>query len=275
MNSLKSRRRWTALKAVSALVIALLASSAAQADIILNMTAGSGTTSGFINGALFQVFDGQSAGSGVRHSFVRINPGGSPTAGAQSEGYNTDARPLEFDENNSHVFTHSLPLAAVPIVTIGGIQYREFLLDINQSGTSPNLSVQDIEIYMTNNPNATGYPGGLGTLIYDLEAGMAGNRIDLTFFQGSGAEDMFAYIPNSLFVGGTNVILYSRFGTSATEPGFINNDGFEEWAVRLPAGVPPPSPVPAPPAIVLFGVGAIGLGGYRAWRRRGQVVSSS
>ena len=57
--------------------------------------------SGTIGGAIFQQGDTQPAGSGVIHSFVRIHGLGNVF---QEQGYNTDARPLQFDENSSPTF---------------------------------------------------------------------------------------------------------------------------------------------------------------------------
>src|SRR5262245_52952653 len=52
-----------------------------------------------------------------------------------SQGYNTDARPVQFDESTT--LTQSLLLTSVPIVTINMVAYREFILDINQLTTDP------------------------------------------------------------------------------------------------------------------------------------------
>src|SRR5438067_1440064 len=50
--------------------------------------------SGWINGAAFVQNTTQPTGSGVMHSFVRVQ-----SNDAIEQGYNTDARPLQFDEN--------------------------------------------------------------------------------------------------------------------------------------------------------------------------------
>src|SRR5262249_35951199 len=81
---------------------------------------------GTIGGAIFQQSTPQPTGTGVIRSFVRVQ-GHSDV----EQGYNTDARPLQFDENNSPQFTRSLQLGFVPRVVIKGVAYREFLLDIN------------------------------------------------------------------------------------------------------------------------------------------------
>ena len=189
--------------------------------------------SGSIDGAIFRQFDAQPTGTGFIDSFVRLQAKG---AGAQVEqGFNTDARPLQFDENKSPQFTRSLKLSDVPEVDIGGILYREFLLDINQKSSQPFLSLDALRIYVGSAGNLTGLdpsPGGelAGlTAVYDLDTG--GDhwvKLDARLSHGSGSGDMLLYVPSSYFGSDPNayVYLYSRFGDH-----FMANAGFEEWAV--------------------------------------------
>ena len=69
-------------------------------------TAGS---SGYIGDAYFLQVDPQPTGSGFIKPFVRLSSNQEVV-----QGYNTDSRPLEFDENNSPVFTRSLLLNDAP-----------------------------------------------------------------------------------------------------------------------------------------------------------------
>ena len=188
--------------------------------------------SGTLNSAIFQQTSVQPTGSGVIHSFVRLNPGGNV---AVEQGYNTDARPLQYDENNSPVFTRSLQLTESPIVTINGVAYREFLLDINQKSSSPLLSLDELRIYVGNAPNLFGYDPNTQQLaglnpVYDLDAG-GDNYVLLNarLSHGSGSGDMFFYVPDAQLTqaGGSYVYLYSKFGVTVA-----GNGGFEEWAVR-------------------------------------------
>jgi hypothetical protein len=177
------------------------------------------------------------------------------------QGYNTNARPLQFDENSSPVFTRALQLSAVPIVMIGGVAYREFLLDINQTGTAPLLTLHELQIVVGNTDKPEAATVGAGgtlnfgsqaSLVYDMDANSGGDsqvELDYNLNSGSGSGDMFAYIADSLFVGGTYVTLYSKFG-----PVQPNNDGFEEWAVRTPTIIPPATPVPAGIVILASGL---------------------
>ena len=230
-----------AVVSLAALCLSAVPVRAAMYDLT---TVGASAT---INGAYFIEASAASTGTGVIQSFVRIQASG------DEEGYNTDARPLEFDENSSATFTHSLLLNSVPIVNLGGTDYREFLLDINQTHNNPLLSLDKIEIYQASAGNLTGYPA-LGTKIYDLDTGEDNwIKLDYSLNSGSGSGDMFAYIPSSLF-DGDYVYLYSKFGTSIP-----SNDGFEEWAVRTAAEPPPVVPVPGAVLLGLLGLCAAGL----------------
>jgi hypothetical protein len=204
-----------------------LALSAATLDLTTRGSAG------MINGAIFSQFDAQPTGTGVIDSFVRLQ---TPNAKATVEqGYNTDGRPLQFDENKSPQFTRSLTLGEVPLVNFGGVLYREFLLDINLKSSQPYLSLDELRLYVGDAPNLTGYDPATGKLaglspIYDMDAGGVDNwvKLDYRLNSGSGAGDMLLYIPDQLFGSSgsaANIYLYSKFGVN-----FAGNSGFEEWA---------------------------------------------
>lgn len=226
------------------------AASATTVDLTLG-SAGDGS----INDALFQWTAEQPTGTGVIQPFVRIQANGF------EQGYNTDADPVPFD-GKPGLWTHSLLLSAVPVVNVGGTDYLQFLLDINQVNSQDNhyLTMNAFQIYLgaTGAQNTTTV-SELGTLIYDMGAG---NKVELDYDlnPGSGAGDMYAYIPTSLIFGDNPFLyLYSAFGT----PNFASNDGFEEWAV---VGEPTP-PIPEPGTIMLLGIGFLSLAIYGKRRR--------
>jgi hypothetical protein len=182
-------------------------------------------------GAFFQQVDPQSTGTGVIDPFVRLQATGT------EQGYNTDYRPLEFDEKTDATFTHSLKLSAIPQEKIDGVWYRKFLLDVNETLPGKLLSLDQLQISTAPSTktlhgySADGTYGGQATPRYDLDgAGDTSVLLNYALNHGSGSGDMFAYVPDSTFAGlngnNTYVYLYSRFGDTAP-----SDAGFEEWAV--------------------------------------------
>jgi hypothetical protein len=203
---------------------------------MLDLTA-AGTISSFTgDAAVFQQSSPQPTGTGHISSFVRLQTPGAGTS--QQQGYNTDARPLQYDQNNSPQFTRGLLLSDVPEVNLGGREYRQFLLDINQKSSQPYLSLDELRFYVGNSGSLNNYDPATKTLsglapVYDMAASAAPGdpnwvKLDARNSHGSGSGDMFLYIPSELFGGGPSsyVYLYSKFGQN-----FMANAGFEEWAV--------------------------------------------
>ena len=225
-------------------------------DLVNNQT-------GSANGALFYRADFQSAGTGVIDPFVRIQHDNGPSNNGHSgngieQGYNTSGRPVQYDElTDQH--THDLTFGEVPLVTIEGTTYLQFILDINEpnGGTQSLLSLDQIHIYTSATGSQTGLENTLGMLRYSLGAFDNDNTVTLDYNlnSGSGQGDMTLYVPLANFAGAIAsdfIYLYSHFG--GLDADHRTGDGFEEWAVL--------SPVPAPGALALLGIAGI-LGGRR------------
>lgn len=185
----------------------------------------------------------QPTGTGYIRSFVRVQ--GPASGGSTEHGYNTDARPLQFDENSSPVFTRHITVADVPVVTQNGVKYREFLLDINQKSSASKLSMDEFRIFVGDQPNLKGYDAATKTLagksaIFDVDSkGDVSVVLDARLNNGSGSGDMTILVPDAAFTGttlGTYVYLYSKFGGVHSA-----NGGFEEWAVKSGTPVAPPT----------------------------------
>ncbi len=234
---------------IAGVVIASAFATPAMATLVDLVT----NTTGAAAGALFYRADFQPAGTGVINSFVRVqhangpsNNGHSPTG--EEQGYNTSGRPVQYDELTDPNYTRNLTLGQIPTVTIAGVSYLQFLLDINEpnGGTQKLLSLDQVKIYSNTVGSLTGLETTLGTLRWNLSASLDNPNaviLDYSLNSGSGQGDMQMYVPKSNFAGVAStdfVYLYSYFGHYMPTD-YQTGDGFEEWAVGTPTVVPEPS----------------------------------
>jgi hypothetical protein len=244
------------MKRTGLALVALCAAAGGATANIVDLTAP--MSQGMIGGVIFETSDFRAGGTGIINSFVRVS-----SNNAVVQGYNTSGRPVAFDENTSPNFTRNLTFGEVPVRVINGVEYKEFLLDINQMGAAPLISLDKVQIYTSSiGSQTTSNVSSLGALVYDMDASKDSYvKLDYNLGTGSGQGDMRMYVPVSAFgsaTAGTFVYLYSMFGQN-----FANNDGFEEWAV-LDAG----PVVPLPPSVWAGGASLIGIGLVRSVRRR-------
>ncbi|HZY84692.1 MAG TPA: SdrD B-like domain-containing protein [Gemmataceae bacterium] len=190
---------------------------------------------GAFNGALFQQANPQPAGNGVVHAFLRIQSHGDTV----EQGYNTDARAVQFDQKKDLTFTRSLLASDVPQVNVGGVAYSEFMLNINQNQSSPLLSLDELRLYVGNAPNLANYDPTAHTLggqsaVYDMGAGNS-VLLNSALAPGTGKGDMYLLVPSQLLqsAGNPYVYLYSKLGATA---GAGANGGFEQWSTTAVAG---------------------------------------
>ena len=135
-------------------------------------------------------------------------------------------------------------LNSIPIKVIGGIEYFEIRLDLNErnGGTNGNVDLNALKIF-TGGLNA-GTGGSIVdtvaelnalTLRYDLDATNGGNTIHLfDSNSGSGTDDYSILIPVSKFAGANFATDYFYlFAQLGTTPGIYNADGgFEEFNLQ-------------------------------------------
>jgi hypothetical protein len=209
---------------------------------------------GMINGARFETSDYRQASVGTVNSFVRIQANGT------ERGYNTSGSNLPFNDIASG--TRDLTFGEVPTRNINGVDYKEFVLNINQSSSNPLLSLDRVQIFKsgTGGQTTTNVPS-LGAMVYDMDAG-ANSTVELDYSVNSGDPngDMRFYVPVSYFGSinsGTYLYLYSEWG----DPN-ASNEGYEQW------GVQNPSVVPLPTSAIAGLSGLAGLALLRVARRR-------
>lgn len=165
------------------------------------------------------------------YTFLRIEslPGIST-----SEGYNIDGSLVKSQNPENQQLSHSLKLSDVPIVNIGGKDYREFILEISEPGkTKANsdltkIVLEKLQIFLGNAPNLANYPtfNGKAGKIFELDQ----HSVLLQDINPDrGGHDYFVYISNIFFTDSNKgakkyIYLFSKFSDA---------EGRDvEWAVR-------------------------------------------
>jgi hypothetical protein len=232
------------------------------------------------SGFIVRYVDTQPAGTGNIDPFVRIQ------AGTTESGFNTSVNSPPLDDKAGN-WTHALQFGSIPLVTIGGVSYREFLLDVNQDGNGP-LSLNQVQIFSSS--------ADLGSSTFSLTAATSSSNALISFVanstslfqmsslstsstrsyevispsgQGSGTGNMYLDIPNSAFGNlnaSTYITLFSQFGNP---PGTLaSNDGFEEWTLQGPGGGGNVGAVPEPASIAVWGIVSGLAAGAASWRKQ-------
>jgi len=256
----RGRGRRFGVATVAGGALAILAATVALA-VIVDLTNQGDVEK--IDEAIYRSYNPADAtGSGTFDAFVRISAN-APVV----EGYNTDYRPLQYDENNAPGFTRSYRLSNVPLVNDPDYPgaYREFQLDINQTAGNAIYSLDEVEVYLTENPSISGHPfptdpsnENYAEKVYELDkigedaTGQNSVQLNYNLAAGSGQRDMILRIPSASFMTGLGddpactyagpppagadcdvfIVLYSRFGGDIEDLAG-NDDGFEEWGVEL------------------------------------------
>ena len=263
------------LKVLGAAAVAAFLSAASASAEVCDLTTDGSSCGPIFNGAIFGEVSPQPTGTGYVDSFLRIQHNGT------EQGYNTSARPFQYDQKEPIEYTHDIQLKDIPVVTIDGVEYREFYLDINEANSDGKelLSLDELRIYLSPTGEVSGYNpnnkklDGLSA-IYDMDGGLPKGQdnwivLNYSLNSGSGSGDMVAYIPNSLFTGSSEqyVYLYSKFGLqSGMEADDGSDAGFEEWWLKE-ADPGDDVTVPEPATLLLFGA-ALGFGVGRRWLNR-------
>jgi hypothetical protein len=193
------------------------------------------------------------------NTFLQIEPLNKTST---RQGYNTDSFVVKLDAGKKLPISHSLKLNDVPIVNIGGTDYREFVLTINEIGktnANPDIAkivLEKLEIFLGNSADLTNYPNfkGRAAKIFDIQP----NTVVLQDINSeNGSHDYFVYINNTFFTEANKaakdqqyVYLFSQFSDA--------EGGAQSWSVRK---LKRSSVIPAIPAGAGGGAGGEILGG--------------
>jgi len=230
--------------------------------------------SAVLDGGIFQV-PGSNApvvGTGVLNPFVRIQEtanGSTLKSNGIEAGFNTGASVkntgiktgtlLDDHDNGNTNWNHAIQLGDLCKVTVNGIDYYQFSLDINEQGNTTNsgLSLDEFKLFYANSGTISGFTGAndtsgysnfalnSGTLAYNMDAGPGGDAsilMDYNNFSGSGKGiDLQALVPVSNFAGASAnsfIYLYSKFG--ATGKTCLNPNKNTDSACLTPDGTSGP-----------------------------------
>jgi hypothetical protein len=281
---LKRSLLFAALAVLAAPAVASLCTLATTDQTCTFATDTSGGTALFTNPSNLS-----NIGSGVINPFLGTQVGGNGGVefGVSTDIPNVNILPLDDKRDNANTFTQTFRLNQLGFVTVGGVDYFDFFLDINEPNGQDTrfLSIDTLRIwgrtgvnpdasFLLDNTNVTSLADldliANLQLVYAL--GPANTLIlDYNLFAGSGlGYDMEFLIPTSQFAGlaPNSRILFSvgYGGADAVVPGSLAQDGFEEWAFR--PGTGPRIVVPEPSVLSLFGLGlaVVGLGRIRRVR---------
>jgi hypothetical protein len=186
-----------------------------------------------------------STGTGVFDPFLAIQ------ASPSEEGFNTDSG-LPLDDTHDS-FTHSILLSTIPTVTVNGVEYLEFRVDLNESNSDPDdlIMLQQLRIFQeaTGTQVEADWNGtdfGNGDPVYTLGVDQNGdpNQVLLSaeWDSGSGKGDYVFLIPKSKFdfqSPDQYVVVYMQMGSDSRQDPEASDSGFDEFGVLVAPEAPP------------------------------------
>jgi hypothetical protein len=201
--------------------------------------------------AIFQTDDTQPAGSGfldnMDNVFLTLRANG------MEEGYNTDAQKAPFDAQRDPTrFYDSLQVKDLNLVTYGGADYYQFLIDINEPNSADKsmISLDTIKIYTSSTGGQTTTDvDSLGVKRFDLDLPADSYVLYDDLNSGSGQGDIAFFIPAAAFLqdgflgltaanADDYVYLYAKFGSNVGAD-WTTQGGYEEfWTAKGLTPVP-------------------------------------
>ena len=185
---------------------------------------------GTIGGVIYTDAVNVGSGTGNYNTFLAI----SDNDGDES-GFNSDDTP-PIDTTNKDIDqakTHTVLLSDLVIVTVDGVQYYEFRVDLNESNNDPSaqISLDAFQLYSSTDGEIVSTTDLFNeNQIYDLDAaGDVSVLLSDASSSGSGTDDYSVLVPVSMFAGldptTTYIYLY-------VEMGFADTSGVDTWGVN-------------------------------------------
>jgi hypothetical protein len=105
-----------------------------------------------IFGVIWNPSESFQVGTGNLDPFLQIQDA------PNEEGFNTDVAGV-LDDKNSGNFNHALPLNHIPVISKGGVAFRELILDANEANSTPDaqFSIDKFNVWLCNDANAPAY----------------------------------------------------------------------------------------------------------------------
>jgi hypothetical protein len=242
--------------------LGLMSMSSAQAvvvevDLINNESAtvfGTSFVTGASGDAFFAKGGTSGTGSGNFGTFLRFEADGVETG--VSSSYGGSSNPLYNNKPGNHTYSPLISNLTVFDSSTNdnvGFDYFKLSLDLLEMDNDKEISIQNIELWTSDNENADTRKFGLDGEQKVWELG--DNRIDLLEQGGGqGNSDYFALFDAALLNSGTYFYLYNVLGKIGTN-GFSSSKSFDEWGAAG-LGV---SAVPVPASVWLFGTALLGF----------------
>lgn len=167
-----------------------------------------------------------SAGTGIFDPFLTLQQSGSQSGTNLFNGNNYATGDANGAGGNR---TSLLEMSKIPVVGVGGMEYLEIRLDLNEvsggGGPKAEIRMTDLNIYGSQDPQLGSFDGL--TPIYSLDKA----DLDMTVamwddFNGSGRSDVVMLIPKSFFSSNPQYLFFSA--------AFQGTDsGFEEFSTLI------------------------------------------
>ena len=160
-----------------------------------------------------------SSGTGIFDPFLTLQRSDSQSGTNLFNGSNYATGDAISSSDNR---TSLLEISKIPVVGLGGMQYLEIRLDLNEvgggSGPKAEVRLTDLKIYGSNDPTLSSFGGSAP--LYSLDTETLNTTVYMwDDFNGSGRSDVVMLIPKSYFASNPQYLFFQA-NFSGTDGGF-------------------------------------------------------